>query len=258
LKSSRMMDLSLTHPHINQHKRQHKLQQTYFKLINCGYNMPFTDSLARVFSADQFFAGGTTASKLVPIANTVDDTIYQFDRVGDTFVYEIPVPIGSFKVSLLFSENEYNTTGQRIFDVTIEGETLPNVDIYQMAGGDFTAIRLQFFKVVDDRSLSIHFTRSVQFPDAGLPKINAIVVELDQPHVAHAVATGPYFGTVIDPVINKADVQLVGQTPHTHGDGLSLTNFTWKEGSTILGTTINTNYSFNVGLHAYAPEWALA
>jgi Malectin domain len=223
-------------------------------LINCGYNLPFTDSLARVFSPDQFFIGGTTASKLVPIANTVDDTLYQFNRVGDTFTYEIPVPIGAFKISFLFSENEYTAAGQRLFDMTIEGELLTNIDIYQMAGGAFRATRLQVFKVVDDRSLSIRFSRSTQFPNAGLPAISAIEVELDQPHVAHAVATGPYFGTVVNPLINKANVQLVGQTSHTHGEGLSLTNFAWKEGSTVLGTTVNTNFSFGVGLHTITLE----
>jgi Malectin domain/IPT/TIG domain len=223
-------------------------------LINCGYNLPYTDSLAREFAPDQFFAGGVSASKVVPIANTVDDTLYQYDRVGEAFTYEIPVPIGSFAISFLFSENEYNATGQRLFDMTVEGELLTNIDLFQLAEGAFRATRLQVVRVVDDKSLSIRFSRSAQFPNAGLPKINAIEIELDQPHIAHAVATGPYFGTVVNPFTNKADVQLVGETSHTHGDGLSLTNLTWKEGSTILGTTANTNYSFGVGLHTIALE----
>jgi Malectin domain/IPT/TIG domain len=218
-------------------------------LINCGYNQPYTDSLARVFSRDQLFVGGATASKLVSISNTVDDTLYQYNRVGDTITYEIPVPVGSFVVTLLFSENEYNTIGRRLFDVTVEGETLKNVDIFRTAGGAFTATRLQFFRLVSDQSLSIRFNRSTQFPNAGIPIVSGIEVALDLPHVAHAVATGPYFGTVVNPLTNKANVQLVGQTSHTHGDGLSLTNFTWKEGNTVLGTTVNTNYSFGVGLH---------
>jgi Malectin domain/IPT/TIG domain len=218
-------------------------------LINCGYNLPYTDSLARLFSRDQFFVGGTTTNSSVPIANTEDDILYQFNRVGDTFTYEIPVPIGSFAISLLFSENEYNATGQRMFDITIEGETLTNVDIFQIAGGAHMATRLQKFKVVDDNYLSIRFTRSAQYPNAGLPKLNGIEVALDQPHIAHAVATGPYVGTVVNSLTNTANVQLVGQTSHTHGEMLSLTNFTWKEGSTILGTNINTNFSFGAGVH---------
>jgi DNA-binding protein len=222
--------------------------------INCGYNLPYTDSLAREYAPDQFFEGGSTVSNVVSIANTVDDTLYQFDRVGDIFTYEIPVPIGSFAISLLFSENEYNATGQRLFDIDVEGEVLKNVDIFQLAGGAFRAARLQVFQVVEDNFLSIRFTRSAQFPNAGLPKVSAIEVELDQPHIAHSVATGPYFGTVVNPVTNRADIQLVGQTSHTHGDGQTLTNFTWKEGSTLLGTTVNTNYSFTVGLHTISLE----
>jgi Malectin domain/IPT/TIG domain len=218
-------------------------------LINSGATAPYIDSLAREFLPDQFFTGGMTSSNVVSIANTEDDNLYQYARVGDTFSYEIPVPVGSYAITLLFSENEYNATRQRLFDVLVENELISNVDIFQNAGGNFTATRLQVFQIVDDNFLSIRFTRSVQFPNAGLPTLSGIEVALDQPHVAHAVATGPYFGTVVNPVTNKADVQLVGQTSHTHGEGLSLTNFTWKEGTTVLGTTVNTNYSFGVGLH---------
>jgi Malectin domain/IPT/TIG domain len=218
-------------------------------LINCGSTFPYVDSLAREFAPDQYFSGGSTASSTLSIENTVDDTVYQSERVGDTFTYEIPVPIGSFVISLLLSENQYTQTGQRLFDVVVEGETLTNVDIFQTAGGAMRATKLQFFRVVEDDFLSIEFTRSAQFPNAGLPKVNGIEVALDRPHIAHAVATGPYVGTVVNPLTNTANVQLFGQTSHTHGEMLTLNNFTWKEGNTVLGTTVNTNYSFGVGVH---------
>jgi Malectin domain/IPT/TIG domain len=218
-------------------------------LINSGSNVSFTDSLARVFLPDKYFTGGMIASRVVPISNTVDDNLYQYGRVGDNITYEIPVPIGTYAVALLFSENQYNAAGQRLFDVTVEGERLNNIDIFRIAGGALTATRLQFFRPVDDSSLTIRFTKSVQFPNAGVPTLSGIEVALDQPHVAHAVATGPYISTVVNPVTNKADVQLIGETSHTHGAGLALTSFTWKEGNTVLGTKVNTNYSFGVGLH---------
>jgi Malectin domain/IPT/TIG domain len=217
--------------------------------INCGFDRSYTDSVAKVWVADKFFTGGQSVSVSNAIANTVDDSLYQSERAGDTFRYEIPVPIGSYDIILFFSENEFTATKQRLFDVTVEGQLKTNVDIFQMAGGAFRATRLQFFRIVEDGSLTIQFRKSAQFPTAGIPKLGAIQVLLDKPHVAHAVATGPYVGTVTDPIFNKANVRLVGQTSHTHGDGLTLNSFNWKEGNTALGTNVNTNYAFSVGLH---------
>jgi Malectin domain/IPT/TIG domain len=218
-------------------------------LINCGYNQPYTDSLAKVWSGDKYFVGGGTSSKVRSIENTVDDLLYHFERVGDPFFYEIPVPIGSYEINLLFSENEYTAARQRLFDISVEGKIEADVDIFQMAGGAFTATRLQFIVVVEDGFLTIRFTKSARFPNAGLPTLNAIEVSLDKPHISHAVATGPYAETVTDSTTNKANVQLVGQTSHTHGDGLNLVSYSWKEGSTVLGTSVNINYAFSVGNH---------
>lgn len=67
-------------------------------------------------------------------------------------------------------------------------------------------------------------------------------------HTAHAVAAGPFSGTVIDGS-GKAKVQLVGETSHSHGNGMALVSQQWKEGNTVLGNTLNLNYSFPVGTH---------
>ena len=58
----------------------------------------------RRWSADNFFTGGSTYSiTKIPVMNTVDDPIYQSERVG-TFSYAIPVPIGTYEINIHLAE----------------------------------------------------------------------------------------------------------------------------------------------------------
>jgi Malectin domain len=73
-------------------------------LINCG-GSAYTDSLNRVWLADQFFGSGTTVwGTGSPIANTVDDILYQTERFGTSMTYSIPRPAGLYTVTLHFAE----------------------------------------------------------------------------------------------------------------------------------------------------------
>ena len=50
------------------------------------------------------FTGGSTYSiSNVAVANTVDDAIYQSERVGE-FSYSIPVPAGNYEIVIHFAE----------------------------------------------------------------------------------------------------------------------------------------------------------
>jgi hypothetical protein len=62
------------------------------------------DSGLRYWGADNFFTGGTTFSiTSVPIANTLDDTVYQSIRLG-TFSYSILVPVGNYEADIHLAE----------------------------------------------------------------------------------------------------------------------------------------------------------
>ncbi|MCB0360579.1 MAG: hypothetical protein KDD44_13120, partial [Bdellovibrionales bacterium] len=54
--------------------------------INVG-GESYTDSLGRVWVADQFFSGGDVYQDAVPISGTSEDTLYQSERYGDPFSY---------------------------------------------------------------------------------------------------------------------------------------------------------------------------
>ena len=132
----------------------------------------YTDTLGQVWSADKDFNGGSTASTTSSIANTPDPTLYQTERYGD-FSYQFAVPNGSYNVVLKFAEIYWTATGQRIFNVSINGtQVLTNFDIIAAAGGPLTAIDKTFPVTVTAGQVTIQFTSGA----ANLPKIGAIQI----------------------------------------------------------------------------------
>jgi Malectin domain len=58
----------------------------------------------RYWSGDSYFKGGSTYSiSNIAVANTVDDPIYQSERVG-TFSYSIPLPLGNYEIVIHLAE----------------------------------------------------------------------------------------------------------------------------------------------------------
>lgn len=74
-------------------------------LINCG-GPAYLDSEGRQWIADRYSSGGNVyANSGNPIINTEDDFLYHSDRWG-VFSYNIPVPLGNYKVILHFAETQ--------------------------------------------------------------------------------------------------------------------------------------------------------
>ena len=110
------------------------------------------------------------ASSPPEIANTDDDPLYRTERYGTDFGYEIPVSeSGTYEVTLKFAEiyqgaapgdddTDADQTGQRVFDVTTEGQTvLNNYDIYAEAGDSLTAVDETYTVEVTDGTLNVGF-----------------------------------------------------------------------------------------------------
>ena len=90
---------------------------------------------------------------------------------------------------LHFSEIYFEEQGQRIFNIAVEGkEVFSDVDIVQLGGGYLKAITLETPQTVTDGSLTISFSDGGQ----NSPKVSGIEVIKLKPHLAHAVAGGPY------------------------------------------------------------------
>jgi beta-galactosidase len=141
----------------------------------------------RHFGSDNFFHGGTPTLEGIEgditalvegdpylengqadisspdenIANTLDEKLYRHFR-RDKFSYEIPLPSGAYEVTLGFVEpNENREVGERVFDVTANGETvLDDFDVRREAGRPLRVITRSFTVDVSDGLLSLRFTAS--------------------------------------------------------------------------------------------------
>ena len=217
-------------------------------LINCGGNGFLDSSGVRRWISDQYFIGGNTyADGTFNIGGTADDILYQTERNGE-FKYEIPAPTGSYEVVLHFVELYWQEVGQRKFNIKIEGQLVfENVDIVAIAGGKrFEAFTLESPVIVTDGFVSIEISDSVPAKDR--PKLSGIEINFLQPHLAHSVANGPYITTDITNS-GSASAKVDGTFSHSHGTGLEIVRWTWKEGSNVVGSGPSPNITLPVGEH---------
>ncbi len=131
-------------------------------LINTGGGQ-YTDIAGQIWSADQYFTGSTnTYSTTQAIAGTPNSGLYQNERYGQNFSYNIPVSNGTYLVNLNFAELYVNAAGQRVFNVNVEGQSvLQNFDIWSQAGGQNKALTKSAQVTVTDGVLNINFAASV-------------------------------------------------------------------------------------------------
>lgn len=108
-------------------------------------------TVASPFVADAFFAGGGTFSSGSTIntggvTDPAPQAVYQSERYGN-YTYTFPgLNMGeNYRVRLHFAETFHSTTGQRRFNVLINGtQVLTNFDIVAEAGGQNIAIIKEF------------------------------------------------------------------------------------------------------------------
>jgi hypothetical protein len=132
--------------------------------IDSGSTSSYTDSNGVVWQKDTYFLGGKTyAAKSQAIAGTTADPLYVTQRYG-AFSYSIPVPNGTYQVTLKLAETWATTAGQRVFSVQAEGATvISDLDIYAEVGG-YAVDDKTFTVTVGDGALSLSFVAGVQNP----------------------------------------------------------------------------------------------
>jgi hypothetical protein len=122
--------------------------------LNCppAFAVDAGGNAAGNFAADMNFSGGSwyVASNLAvdtsSVTNPAPQAVYQSERFGN-FTYTIPqlTPGGTYTVRLHFAEIYWRQTGQRIFNVGINGTAvLSNFDIIATAGAADKAVVEQF------------------------------------------------------------------------------------------------------------------
>src|SRR5689334_4514324 len=101
--------------------------------INCGGGA-FTATDGTQWSPDANYIGGDllySGGAIIGV-QPQDMSLYRSARAGlyGDFSYNIPVPNGSYTVTLRMAEIQYSTKGDRVFNVSINGSpVLSNFDI---------------------------------------------------------------------------------------------------------------------------------
>ena len=130
----------------------------------------FMSASGILFQADNYFLGGESRATDQAIRRTNDPTLYQTARNG-TFSYSIPLPRGTYEVTLKFAELNWNAKRSRVFDVFVEGvRVAKQLDLFAVAGKN-SAYDMSFLVQVTDGALDLNF-----LPLAGEATVSGILV----------------------------------------------------------------------------------
>ncbi len=137
----------------------------------------YTDSSSNIWQADRAYTSGSWGfygpnytddrGTGYAINGTEDDRIYQTQRYSLSG-YRVDLGNGTYTVILHFAETYSGITGsgQRVFDVLIEGQlALDNLDIYAEAGHSTALVKRFNSIVVQDGQLNIDFTPYIENPE---------------------------------------------------------------------------------------------
>jgi hypothetical protein len=131
--------------------------------------------LGQAWSADTGYQQGGSNSTTASITGTSDPTLYQSEHYSTTgsLVYQFSVPNGSYTAKLKFAEIWYTSSGQRVFNIQINGTAVQtNLDVFSAAGGGNKAYDLSWPVTVSGGQVTITLTAVT-----GYPKINAIEIQ---------------------------------------------------------------------------------
>lgn len=140
--------------------------------VNCG-GASYTDPQGQTWAADTGFLSGATYSVGAPISNTNSPPLYQSERYDPgTLRYSFNVPNGLYSVNLKFAEIFYSQTGQRKFNIVINGQTVAtNYDVVAAAGAANKAVDNSYPVTVSGGQIAIQLVSVVS-----AAKISAIEI----------------------------------------------------------------------------------
>ncbi len=169
--------------------------------VRSGTTSAYTDCQNNVWSPDENYTGGNTNGNSNTITNALpcstDGALYQNERYGN-FSYVFHVPAGSYQVTLKFAELFDSGSGQRIENVSINGQAvLSNFDIFATAGGQNIAVDKVFSSIAPANGA---ITISVA-PASGSPDQNAKIDAVQIVPIASSPTPTPCVPTAITPYL---------------------------------------------------------
>lgn len=169
---------------------------------------------------------------------------------GAEMQWDFPVTAGQYEVRLYFAEiySGAQSTGARVFDVSIEGiSVLNDYDIFEKVGG-YKAV-MESFVVTSDANLDIDFARVVENP-----AIKGIeIIELNVPNVAPVAVDDDLVRTAegTEVTFNVLDgSQTTGGTPDSDVDGTLVPATVRVSGAGVSNGTLVNNQD---GTFSYTP-----
>lgn len=212
--------------------------------INCGLDTSNTiDPAGNLWMRDESYASfnrwghtnGFAASSTNEIPGTTLQTIYQTHRWGGTDVtYKVELPNGLYQVKLMFAETFWTQSGQRIFDVAIEGVTvLTNHDVYAEVGGNASDDHT-YTVTVNDNVLDITFP-VVTVDNAMISGIEVRVIDVPEDSFLDFIQKKMfwYFWTQTDP-----DTGLIADSAWSWTSGFSVVSSVASTGFGLSALTV--------------------
>lgn len=119
------------------------------------------DAAGNTWERDRYGRGGR-GGRRYDVAGTADDLLFSRVRSGRFLRYAIPVPPGTYTLSLMFADPKFTAAGRRAFDVSAEGQPLLAGFDVAAHGGGRSAIVQSFPVAVADGTLDLHFRATVK------------------------------------------------------------------------------------------------
>jgi hypothetical protein len=196
--------------------------------VNCGGGL-YTAVDGTVYHADINYTGGNVATNNGTISGTSDQFLYQSERWGNVS-YAIPgLASGTYSIRFRFADPWWSTANQRVFDVTVENQTvISKLDVIGAVG---KSAAYDVYKTVNvtDGTLNISFTNAtVDNPDICAIEVSRITSTVNQAPVSNAGAD--------QSVLVNNKVTLDGRASSDPDNGPSALSYSWTQ---IGGTTVS-------------------
>ncbi len=147
--------------------------------VNCG-GPALVDGLKQSWvSDDGYYQYGTIGGDSADISNVANPEIYKLQRwMSGDLNYNFNLPNGNYMVILKFAETYFNSPGQRVFNVIVNGtKVVPNFDAFKAAGGANLAYDLPVQVTITKGALNVQLQQIIQNPSLAAIDIEAILPE---------------------------------------------------------------------------------
>jgi hypothetical protein len=208
-------------------------QVSSVKRINAG-GSEYIDPEGNVWEADTYYSeSGTPFVTDAAIAGTKFDSLFESEIYGPDVVYNIPLPLGEYSITLHWAEIYFTTVGARVFNVFIQGALVAeNLDIVEAAGRALKAYSITETDVaINDGILTIELVAVTQNA-----KISAIEISSSSPQPTEP-APSP---ETLPPVLPRSSAIYINFGGDDYLD--EATGIVWKAGAPFTngGTTYTT------------------